>query len=105
MQTENLVEKLKHYTAIGYLIFLFWGLLNEHIYFSLFNINISSYLELTEVLLLMYDEVLTIILFIVLGGIAFVMIEFITDLTVLVSYIFKRFRGRINHKIDSSGYS
>jgi hypothetical protein len=98
MQPENLVEKLKNYTAIGYLIFLFWGLLNEHIYYSLFNINITGYLEITEVLLLMYDEVLTIILFVVLGGIAFVMIQFIIDLAMLVSYIFKRFRGKSQPK-------
>jgi hypothetical protein len=99
MIPDNLIEKLKNYIPIGYSLFLFWGLLNEYLYYSLFNINISSYLELTEVLLLMYDEVLNIILFVILGLLAFAIVDFIADvLTMIASIIFKKLKGKSKPK-------
>jgi hypothetical protein len=90
---DSFTEHLKKYGPFAYLVFLFWGLLSEFVYFKQFNIVITSYVDISEILLLQYDDVLFLILYVVLGFIGFGLVYWaVSFLTGIVNL----FRKKIN---------
>lgn len=56
------LDALKAWLPIAYLLLVFWGLLHETIYYRHFDINIVNYIDLSEVLLVLYDDFLLAVL-------------------------------------------
>jgi hypothetical protein len=87
---ESFTELLKHYGPFAYLVFIFWGLLSEFVYFNQFNIVITYYVDISEILLLQYDDVLFLMLYIVLGLIGFGLVYWSVSFFTGIVNLFKK---------------
>jgi len=91
-EKHSLIEWIKNIGPAGYLLFVFWGLLYETIYYSTFDVNIINYIDITEVLLVLYDDILFAILFAVIGMFAAGAIKMPLDIIALIlSKVKKRY--------------
>lgn len=83
-EKHSLIEWLKHIGPAVYLLLVFWGLLYETIYYNTFDINIINYIDITEVLLVLYDDILIAILFAVIGMLATGVIKIPLDIGAMI---------------------
>jgi len=88
---ESFFDSIKTYGPGLYLILVFWGLVHEFIYFKLFNIDITSYIDISELLLLLYDDALLLCVFLVVGIIYFFMMQAFVEVG---TFIINRFRKK-----------
>lgn len=64
---QSVIEYIKRVVPVAYLILVFWGLLYITVYYAFFGINIVNYVEISEILLVLYDDFLIAVLFAIAG--------------------------------------
>jgi hypothetical protein len=102
---EAFIEAIKKYGPILYLIFVFWGLTHEYIYYKLFNIDITKYIDLSEIVLLLYNDAIILCLFICIGMIYCLTIQMFFEIwstmKTIISFLRKKKR---EYKASKAGY-
>lgn len=101
---DKILDNIKKHLPLAYGLFVFYGILHEFIYYYLFDINITSYIDLTEVLLLMFDESIGILVFAFIGGIYVLIIDSANDfITKAISKLHKQWNNIKSSRYVASG--
>jgi hypothetical protein len=100
-ESNNKANSIKRWIEIITLVYfylLICGITSEYLFYSFFSVNISEYLEITEIVFLLYDDLIRFLITIVFGVILITGIQQIISIPLIIISVIINVKDEIKKK-------